>query len=149
MIPTQETTDGDGRLGESGRADAMVEAGEFDEADTEQVLITAVSGDLDQAQAGQAAAEVVAGMTALQEVDKVAEPQVSPDGTAYLVSVQLARDQDDVGSLQEVTRGRPGGLPGARRASVGGHQPRRWPSTSGLPTTCPRPRRSACRSRWS
>ena len=41
MIPTQETTDADGRLGESGRADAMVDAGDFDEADTEQVLITA------------------------------------------------------------------------------------------------------------
>ena len=82
------------------------------------------SGDLDQAQAEQAAAEVVAGMTALQEVDAVAEPQVSPDGTAYLVSVQLARDQDDVDALQDVTEGRAGRLPGPGRPSVRGRQPR-------------------------
>ena len=104
MIPTQETTDADYRLGESGRADAMVASADFDEPDTEQVLISARSGDLDKAQAQQAAAAVVAGMTELPGVDEVAEPQVSPDGTAYLVSIQLARDQDDVSSLQEVTK---------------------------------------------
>jgi RND superfamily putative drug exporter len=103
MIPTQETTDADGRLGDSGRAAALVEAGQFEEVDTEQVLVTSASGDLDQAAARQAAAEVVAGMTALEEVDQVAEPQASPDGSAYLVSVQLARDQDDVSALQDVT----------------------------------------------
>ena len=103
MIPTQETTDADGRLGESGRADAMIDAADFDDADDEQVLITSRSGDLDQAEAQQAAAAVVAGMTALETVDEVAEPQASPDGSAYLVSVQLARDQDDVGPLQDVT----------------------------------------------
>ena len=43
-------------------------------------------------------------MTELPGVDEVAEPQVSPDGTAYLVSIQLARDQDDVSSLQDVTK---------------------------------------------
>jgi RND superfamily putative drug exporter len=42
-------------------------------------------------------------MTDLPGVDEVAEPQVSPDGTAYLVSIQLARDQDDVAPLQAVT----------------------------------------------
>ena len=104
MIPTQETTDADYRLGESGRADAMVATAGFDDPDTEQVLITARSGELDEAQAQQAAAAVVAGMTELQGVDEVAEPQVSPDGTAYLVSIQLARDQDDVAPLQEVTK---------------------------------------------
>ena len=103
LVPTQETTDADGRLGDSGRAAALVEAGHFEDADTEQVLVTAASGDLDQADARQAAAEVVAGMTALEEVDEVAEPQASPDGSAYLVSVQLARDQDDVSALQDVT----------------------------------------------
>ena len=65
MIPTQETTDADYRLGESGRADAMVASAGFDDPDTEQVLITATSGQLDQAQAQQAAAAVVAGMTEL------------------------------------------------------------------------------------
>jgi RND superfamily putative drug exporter len=103
MIPTQETTDADYRMGESGRADAMVAGAGFNDPDTEQVLITANSGDLDTQAAKQAADAVVAGMKPLGGVDKVAEPQVSPDGTAYLVQIQLARDQDDVSSLQDVT----------------------------------------------
>jgi len=104
MIPTQETTDADNRLGDSGRAASMIEAGEFEDADVEQVLITARAGDLDEVEGQQAAAAVVAGMTALETVDEVSEPQASPDGTAYLVSVQLARDQDDVGALRDVAR---------------------------------------------
>jgi putative drug exporter of the RND superfamily len=104
MVPTHETTDADYRLGESGQADAMVASAGFDDPDTEQVLISAKSGDLNQAHAQEAAAAVVAGMTKLPGVDEVAEPQVSPDGTAYLVSIQLARDQDDVAPLQQVTK---------------------------------------------
>ena len=104
MIPTQETVDSDYRLGESGRADAMVASAGFNDPDTEQVLISAKSGDLNDAQAQQAAAAVVAGMKPLSAVDEVAKPQVSPDGTAYLVSIQLARDQHDVASLLDVTK---------------------------------------------
>ena len=103
MIPTQETNDADYRLGESGQADAMIASADFDDSDTEHVLISAASGDLDKAQAQEAAAAVVAGMTELPDVDEVAEPQVSPDGSAYLVSIQLARDQEDVAPLQAVT----------------------------------------------
>src|SRR4051794_22738842 len=103
MIPTQETTDADYRMGESGRADAIVTGSGFNDPDTEQVLISAKSGDLDTQAAQQAADAVVAGMKPLSGVDEVAEPQVSPDGTAYLVQIQLARDQDDVSSLQDVT----------------------------------------------
>src|SRR3954447_582820 len=84
MIPTQETTDADYRLGDSGRADAMVAGAGFADPDTEQVLITARSGDLDTQAAEQAARSVVAGMQQLSVVDEVAEPQVSPDGSAYL-----------------------------------------------------------------
>ena len=40
-IPTQETTDADYRLGESGRADAMVHEAGLEGADSENVLITA------------------------------------------------------------------------------------------------------------
>ena len=88
MIPTQETTDADYRLGESGRADAMVDvrrlrrAGHRAGADHRRGPVTST-----RPQAQQAAAAVVAGMTALEAVDEVAEPQVSPDGSAYLVSV--------------------------------------------------------------
>ena len=39
-VPTVETTDADYRMGESGRADAMVEAAGLDAPDAENVLIT-------------------------------------------------------------------------------------------------------------
>jgi RND superfamily putative drug exporter len=104
MIPTQETIDSDYRLGDSGRADAMIAGAGFDDRDSEQVLISAAHGDLDTSAAQQAAADVLAGMRPLPEVDRVADPQLSPDGSAYLVSIQLARNQDDVSALQTVTR---------------------------------------------
>jgi putative drug exporter of the RND superfamily len=104
MVPTQENGDADYRLGESGRADAMVASAGFEDPDTEQVLITARSGALDASEGKQAAAAVVAAMTALEVVDDVAEPQASPDGSAYLVSVTLARDDSDVAPLQAVTK---------------------------------------------
>ena len=147
MIPTQETTDADYRLGESGRADAMVSSAGFDDPDVEQVLITARSGDLDGAEAQQAAAAVVAGMTALEGVDEVAEPQVSPDGSAYLVSVTLALDQDDVDAARRGHRGGAGRLPGAWTSGSPGTSPWTRRSTSGSRTTSARPRSSACRSR--
>jgi RND superfamily putative drug exporter len=112
MIPTQETTDADYRLGESGQADAWVVEAGFEDVDTEHVLITATDGGLDPAEAQRAADDVVGAMTALEEVDAVAESQVSPDGTAYLVSVQLARDQDDVSALQDVTEAVQADFPG-------------------------------------
>ncbi len=104
MIPTQETVDSDYRIGESGRADAMVSEAGFKDPDTEQVFITAAHGDLDKSAAQQAAADILTRMQKLPVVDEVADPQVSPDGTAYLVSIQLARDQEDVSSLQDVTK---------------------------------------------
>ena len=41
LVPTQQTTDADYRLGESGRADAMVAAGHFPGGQVESVLVTA------------------------------------------------------------------------------------------------------------
>ena len=56
-IPTEETTDADYRLGESGRADAMVSAANLDHPDTENVLITSRAGaPLDQSAAESTAA---------------------------------------------------------------------------------------------
>jgi len=103
MIPTQETTDADARMGDSGRADAMVAAAGFNDPDTEEVLITARSGDLDTRAAEHAADAVVTGMQQLEGVADVTGPQASPDGSAYLVQIQLARDHTEVGPLQAVT----------------------------------------------
>jgi putative drug exporter of the RND superfamily len=108
-IPTQETTDADGRIGESGRAATLVDQADFDDPDTEHVLVTAAEGDLDLTLAKQAATQVAASMAALDVVAAVADPEAAPDGSAYLVSVQLARDGraddavDAVDALRAVT----------------------------------------------
>ena len=61
LVPTQQTTDADYRLGESGRADAMVAAGHFPDGQVESVLVTARDGGApardDVAQAAAAAAD--------------------------------------------------------------------------------------------
>ena len=103
-IPTQEPTDADYRLGESGRADAMVDAAGLDGADTENVLITA-RGDavVDQQAAESAAAEIRRDMAATDGVDAVSEPQWNPDQSALLMEIQLAKDQEDVSQLVAVT----------------------------------------------
>ena len=68
------------------------------------MLITAPDGgQLDATEAEDAAAALVAGLSDVEGVDEVAEPQWSPDRSALLVSAQLARDQEDVGDLQDVT----------------------------------------------
>ena len=68
------------------------------------MLITAPDGgQLDATEAEDAAAALVAGLGDVDGVDEVAEPQWSPDRSALLVSAQLARDQEDVDDLQDVT----------------------------------------------
>ena len=125
MVPTQETTDADGRLGDSGRAAAMVDAADFDDADTEQVLITSASGDLDQAEAQQAAAAVVAGMTALEAVDagRRAAGQPGRDGLPRLRAAGPRPGRRR--RLQDVTAAVQADFPAARRPPVRRRQPRR------------------------
>jgi RND superfamily putative drug exporter len=104
-IPTHEATDADYRVGESGRADAMVAQAGLEQPDTENILITAGSGGLDPAQAEQAATAVVTGAKAADGVAGVADPQWNEDRTALLVSVELGEDVDDTDALQAVTDG--------------------------------------------
>lgn len=86
-VPTQETTDADYRLGESGRADQLISESGLSEPDSEVVLITG-----EPAAADAAAADLVAAMTAVDGVEEVAEPQWSPDRSALLVAIRLAED---------------------------------------------------------
>ncbi|CAI9419516.1 MMPL family transporter [Nocardioides sp. T2.26MG-1] len=102
-IPTHETTDADYRIGESGRADAMVTDAHLTQPDTENILITARSGALDADQADRAAAELVSGARTADGVTRVAEPQWDQDHTALLVSVELAAGADDADAVQAVT----------------------------------------------
>jgi RND superfamily putative drug exporter len=101
-VPTQSPDDADYRLGESGRAEAWIHEAGLESPDSENVLITA-DGTLDRAEANDAAAEIRAGMSAVDGVVEVAEPLWSPDHSALLVAVQLAKDHDELAPLLDVT----------------------------------------------
>ncbi|WP_245155100.1 MMPL family transporter [Nocardioides sp. 1609] len=102
FVPTAETEDADYLHGDSGRAAELVTAAGLDGPDAENVLVTA-DGVLDPAAAESAAAAVVTALTPLEGVAAVTGPQWSPDRSALLVPVQLARDDDgsDRGALAE------------------------------------------------
>jgi RND superfamily putative drug exporter len=103
-VPTVETTDADYRLGESGRADAMVDESGLAEPTTENVLIHP-RGDaaLDSAEATTTAEAIRDGAREVAGVDAVSEPQWNPDRSALLISIQLARDREDASALQKLT----------------------------------------------
>ena len=93
-VPTEEPTDADYRLGESGRAAQLqVEAG-LDDPDSELALVTARDGTLDPAAGAAAAAAVADRWQALPEVVTVADPQWSPDRSAVLVVATLRDDAE-------------------------------------------------------
>lgn len=95
-IPTQQTTDADYRVGESGRAQAMLDDSGLTPPDTENVLIEGPGGQA-------AAAEISAALADVPGVASVSDPLTSRDGTSLLVSAELAPGVEDVGDLQAVT----------------------------------------------
>lgn len=104
-IPTNNTTDADYRVGESGRADAMVHDADLVQADTENVLITARSGSLESSAAESAAEDVVAAAGEADHVAEVGDPQWNADRSALLVPIELAGDTDEVDDLQRAVDG--------------------------------------------
>lgn len=76
-------------VGEAGRAESMATDGGLQRRPTEHVLIRARSGPLDTERATAAARDLTARMDALPEVDRVAPPVRSEDGTALRVSVVM------------------------------------------------------------
>lgn len=94
-IPSHEADDADYRLGESGLADRWIHEAGLASPDSEQVLVTADSGALDQQEAETAAAELARSAGSLDGVTGVSAPQWNPDRTALLISIQLAKDHDD------------------------------------------------------
>lgn len=104
LVPTQETTDADYDLGESGTAAALVREAGMDSLPTESVLIVARGGGpVDRAEAQQAADTVARGFADVPYVEQVAAPVRSPSGEALLVTAELERGTDDVAALGEVT----------------------------------------------
>ena len=98
-IPTKQTDDADYDVGDSGRAAALIRGAGMDAPDTESVLVT--GGDATTRSA--AAAEIGTRAHRLSIVTGVAQPAVSPDGSAVLVTVDLAKKTDDVSTLQAAT----------------------------------------------
>jgi RND superfamily putative drug exporter len=124
MAGTVEATNRDAAIGESGRADVIVDDGHFDSPATESVLITARSGALDQAAAQAAAADVTTAMKALPEVASVDAPLPSRDNTALLVRVTMSGDPDTaqqrLGALEQATAGAQSRHPDLRVEETGG-----------------------------
>ncbi|TIC89035.1 MMPL family transporter [Nocardioides sp. GY 10113] len=102
-ISTRHTVDADYRVGQSGRAAAMAEDAGLVEPPTESVLITGADGALDPAAGAAAAAEVAAGMTGLPGVVEVGDPVPSADGSALLITVELASVETDAAPLLAAT----------------------------------------------
>jgi RND superfamily putative drug exporter len=104
-VPTTQTKDADYRMGESGRADALVHQAGLQSPQTENVLITARGhASSSSLEATSAAAEIRDRMRDVPGVTRVSPARPAPDRSALLVSVQLARDQEDASALQAVTR---------------------------------------------
>lgn len=102
-IPTNEVDDADYRVGESGRAEALLESAGLDSPPTEHVLVTARTGSLDSAQAQAAATEVADRMRGLDGVAGVGQAVPSEDGSALLVPVELTSDDVDADPLLDAT----------------------------------------------
>jgi len=103
-ISTKEVKEADYRVGESGRAAAMIEQAGLDEPPSELVLITSADGALDDAAAQSAASELRAAMTRLDDVEQVGDAVPSADQQALLVPVVLRSDEADVEPLLAATR---------------------------------------------
>ncbi|MFC9997270.1 MMPL family transporter [Nocardia sp. NPDC127526] len=105
----------DFRIGEAGRGEALAASGGLQQRAVERVLITDRGARLDGA-AERAAQEISARMRALPEVESVAAPVYSADGTALRVDVTMTGSELDgdkhVGALRaqtdEVQRANPG-----------------------------------------
>lgn len=104
-VSTHETTDADYRQGESGRADALVADAGLTTPDTENILLRGPGSRA-------AAADIVDRMGGVPGVAAVSDPQAAADGTALLVSVQLADGVEEADAVQAVTAQVAGEHPG-------------------------------------
>jgi RND superfamily putative drug exporter len=124
MVGTNEATDEDMWIGESGRASAIQQLGNFDDPAKENVLITARTGPLDRSAAQAAARDVAARMAARPEVAEVGEPIPSRDGTALLVPLSMSGDEDtaedNIEAVLDQTKAAQSAHPDLRIEQVGG-----------------------------
>ncbi|UQX89771.1 MMPL family transporter [Jatrophihabitans telluris] len=123
-VGTRQPSDHQLGTGQSGRAADWIRQAGLTDPTTENVLITARSGPLDLPSARRAALRIQQGMTALPEVATVADPVLSADHTALLVSVDMSGSPDNatnrVAALQAVTSQVQRGSPRLVVAETGG-----------------------------
>ncbi len=98
-VSTEEASEADYRLGESGVAEKWVHEAHLDSPSSEEVLVTADGRTLDHGQADEVAAELARSVRPLPGVTEVSEAQWNPDRTAMLISIQLAKDHDDAAPI--------------------------------------------------
>ncbi|GGJ84260.1 membrane protein [Pilimelia anulata] len=96
-VPTRTLQPADYRIGESGRAEAIVADSGLTDPAREHVVVTARSGALDRAAADAAAADAAARLRALPGVAAVDPPVPAADGSALVVPVTLAGDPATAG----------------------------------------------------
>ena len=98
LIPTQTTDDADYRVGQSGVADQMIHEAGLAAPDTEYVVIT---GDHDAALV--AADELRDALAGSDQVQEIAAPVWSPDGTTLLTAISLrAPPGDEDASITDI-----------------------------------------------
>ncbi|MDO3700692.1 MMPL family transporter [Micromonospora sp. C28SCA-DRY-2] len=119
-----EATSADQAIGESGRAGVIVDAGNFDDPATENILITPRGGMLDQTAAQAAAADAAARLRSVTGVASVGEPMPARDGSAVLLPITMSGDPetaaDRVQPLRDATAQVQDGHPQLRIEQVGG-----------------------------
>jgi putative drug exporter of the RND superfamily len=118
-VGTQQLSDLDDGVGQSGQAAQVIHAAHLESPDSEDVLITARSGDLGLATATAAAGRVRQQMSALPAVASVAAPAPSQDHRAVLVAVTLKPGTDSVDPLLAATADAQRAFPALRVEEVG------------------------------
>ncbi|MEU9668841.1 MMPL family transporter [Streptomyces bobili] len=94
-VGTNNARTADYRVGEAGRAEALAAEGLLERRSTEQVLISARSGALDERASAAAVRDLTARMERLPDVAAVAAPVRSADGRTLLVEVALKSEERD------------------------------------------------------
>lgn len=106
-VTTQQASDADFRIGQSGRAEALLDAAGLTASPTESVLITATQGTLDVDQAESVARQVSDSAADVAGVADVGTPITSENRDAVLVPITMSGDADaaadHVGRLIDAT----------------------------------------------
>ena len=103
-INTKEPEEADYRVGESGRAAAMIEDAGLEDAPTENVLVTTPDDSaLDPAAGAAVADDLSRELAGVPGVEEVAPAITSQDGTAMLVPIVLTSDDVEAGPILDAT----------------------------------------------